>query len=413
MIEFGDTEGSTSRAAQQVMCRPRNRDFANRFVHTEHPSRSVIVVGTYPPTECGLATYTANVQATLQARGMTARVLRLDDDRAPPSLPVVWNWCGDSPEHVSAAAAAANAFDAVLLQHEFGIYPGADGAAVVGFVEECRSPVFSVLHTILSNPSPNQRRITEHVARHSLLTIVHTAVARARLLENHDVDRSRVEIVPHGAFINLDGPPLMTSERPILLTWGLLGPGKGIELGIEAVAVLRECGLEARYVVAGQTHPNVFAREGERYRRSLLQLSRDRHVEDLVEFDDHYRDWESLRALVRSASIVLVPYESHDQVTSGVLVEAIATGKPVVATAFPHAVELARSGAVSVVPHGSPAAFSAAIAEILQQPERRRAMCRAAAAEAVRHDWTSVGKRLDDLISQGLRVSAFEQEMVV
>ena len=85
----------------------------------------------------------------------------------------------------------------------------------------------------------------------------------------------------------------------------------------------------------------------------------------------------------------------------------------VVATAFPHAVELARSGAVSVVPHGSPAAFSAAIAEILQQPERRRAMCRAAAAEAVRHDWASVGERLDNLISHGLHVSAFEQEMVV
>jgi glycosyltransferase involved in cell wall biosynthesis len=227
-------------------------------------------------------------------------------------------------------------------------------------------------------------------------------------LEHHDIDPSGVVVVPHGARVNLSGPPGLVSERPIVLTWGLLGPGKGIELGIEAVAKLRETGIEVSYVVAGETHPNVRAREGERYRESLAALARLHSVEDLVQFDDQYRDWESLRAIVRSATVVLLPYESRDQVTSGVLVEALAAGKPVVATSFPHAVELAQSGAVSVVPHHAPTECAAAIAAILRQPLQCQAMSQAAAGIAEQHDWTNVGARLKDLILNGIRAARCE-----
>jgi glycosyltransferase involved in cell wall biosynthesis len=216
----------------------------------------------------------------------------------------------------------------------------------------------------------------------------------------HRLDPRRVDVIPHGATPNLGDPPVAGSPLPVVLTWGLLGPGKGIETGIAAVAGLHRAGVDVRYVVAGETHPHVRAREGERYRRGLIALARRHGVDELVEFDARYRDWESLRALVRSSTLVLLPSESRDQVTSGVLVEALAAGKPVVATAFPHAVEVAPTGAVLVVAHGSVAACAAAIRSVVTQPRRRAAMEAAARQEGGRYHWDVVAARYDELIER-------------
>ena len=128
-----------------------------------------------------------------------------------------------------------------------------------------------------------------------------------------------------------------------MLTWGLIGPGKGLEYGIEAMRHLRDLEPAPVYLIAGETHPKVLARDGERYREGLMKQAADLGIGDNVVFEDTYLDGPSLRALARSADIILLPYESRQQICSGVLVEAVSTGKPVVATAFPHAVELLSS----------------------------------------------------------------------
>ncbi len=384
-------------------------------------ARSVLVVGTYPPTECGLATYTANVREALERTGATSQVLRLlddDDCSRADSRHVAGLWRRGSTDVSSsasrsaahAAADVASRFDAILLQHEFGIFPGIDGCDVVPFVDACRPPVITVLHTVLERPSSSQRRILDAVLARAHSVVVHSEVAYRRLLAVADTDPERVVVIPHGATPNLIDPTVASghspdiSKRPIMLTWGLLGPGKGIEHGIEAVGQLRTSGLDVRYVVAGQTHPHIRAREGEQYRQSLVELARRCGVSDLVDFDDGYRDWDALRALVRSATLVLVPYDSTDQVTSGVLVEALAAGKPVVATAFPHAVELSRTGAVAIVPHGSPDDCAAAVRDVLTRPELRLAMETAARAEGARYDWTNVGRQFRQLIEAAVEV---------
>jgi glycosyltransferase involved in cell wall biosynthesis len=383
--------------------------------------RSVLLVGTYPPTECGLATYTANLREAVEWTGATSQVLRLlddDDHSQADSRHVAGLWRRGSTavsrsasrSAVHAAADVASRFDAILLQHEFGIFPGIDGCDVVPFVDACRPPLITVLHTVLERPSDSQRRIVDAVLACAHRVVVHSEVAYRRLLAVTDVNPERVAVIPHGATPNLVGPTVASGhspdslKRPIMLTWGLLGPGKGIEHGIEAVGKLRTSGLDVRYVVAGQTHPNVRAREGERYRLSLTELTRRCGVSDLVEFDDGYRDWDALRTLVRSATLVLVPYDSTDQVTSGVLVEALAAGKPVVATGFPHAVELSQTGAVAIVPHGSPDDCAAAVRDVLIRPELRLAMETAARAEGARYDWTNVGRQFRQLIEAALEV---------
>jgi polysaccharide biosynthesis protein PslF len=367
----------------------------------------VLVVGTFPPTECGLATYTANICEAIAGFVPSVRVVRLmDDDDPPAGEPVEVEWRRGQRQGLEAAISATSAADVVLLQHEFGIYPGDDGDEVLEFVERCERPIATVLHTVLDEPSDRQQEIVERIARGSIFVVVHSRIAKVRLLSLHDVDPAKVVVIPHGATPNLGPPDEGHPVVPTLLSWGLLGPGKGIERGIHAVAVLRRLSIDVRYVVAGETHPKVRAREGERYRGRLQQLAERLGVADLVTFDGGYRTWSELRALVRSATLVLLPYDSRDQVTSGVLVEALAAGKPVVATAFPHAIELSRTGAVVVVSHDHADRFATAVLGVLTDPGRMSAMRTAARREGANYAWPNVGRRFAELLIRELDLIA-------
>ncbi len=359
---------------------------------------NVVLVGTYPPTECGIATHTANLRCALEDAGIDAAVIRLlgpEDDAGPARQEVAAIWRRGEPAGLDDPIRAADSVDAVIVQHEYGIYPGPNGADIVDFVTACTRPVLTVLHTIVPDPTDRQRAIIAALAARSRLLIVHTQAARRRLLDTHDLDPARVVVIPHGASPNLRGAHLVTSEEPLALTWGLLGPGKGFEHGIEAVALMRDRGLDVRYLIAGQTHPTVRARQGEQYRHGLRELAVRRGVADLVDFDDRYRDWDSLHALVRSATVVVIPYDSRDQVTSGVLVEALAAGKPVVSTAFPHATELEPTGAVVAVDHESPGQIADAVSRIVLDPVVHEQMSAAARLEGKHYDWSSIGARYD------------------
>jgi glycosyltransferase involved in cell wall biosynthesis len=141
----------------------------------------------------------------------------------------------------------------------------------------------------------------------------------------------------------------------------------------------------------------VFARDGEQYRQSLIRQAWASGVAGSITFDDTYRDLDQLARLVASASVVVLPYDSRDQVTSGVLVDAIAAGRPVIATAFPHAVELLSSGAGIVVPHGDPAALAAAIASVVDDPALLESMTLRARELAPSLTWRSVAAQYREL----------------
>ena len=182
------------------------------------------------------------------------------------------------------------------------------------------------------------------------------------------------------------------------MTWGLLGPGKGIEWAIDAMATMSDVRPRPSYVVAGATHPKVLARDGETYRRMLIGRCWNSGVAPWVSFDDSYRDLASLTRLISSADLVVLPYDSEDQVTSGVLVDAVAGGRPVVATAFPHAVELLASGAGIVVPQRDAAALApTSSAASSTDPDLAESMAAEARRLAPELSWPAVAGRYDDL----------------
>lgn len=374
--------------------------------------RTFGMLSTFPPTACGIATFAAALSAALVARGAAVDVVRCGPGQALEDPLVVASLGDGSAARRTACVGALNATDVVIVQHEYGIYDGPDGDAVLSLMAAIDVPVVLVAHTVVSEPSAGQRVVLERACARADTVAVMTATARARLLAGFDVDARKVIVIPHGATT----PPATTVEashvacaaagvvgngpsgrRPRLLTWGLLGPGKGIEWAIDAIAELDDLDPAPTYLIAGATHPKVRQQTGEAYRSMLVERARRSGSGAKISFDDSYRDLESLTDLIRAADLVVLPYDSDDQVTSGVLVDAVAAGRPVVSTAFPHAVELLASGAGIVVPQRDPHALAAAIRAVLSNPDRARTMAAEARRLAPDLSWAAVAARYDAL----------------
>jgi len=251
-------------------------------------------------------------------------------------------------------------------------------------------PSIVIAHTILTNPTPHQRSVLNDAAALADQVVVMTEAARLRLCENFEVDARKVTTIAHGAAVPVARVTPDRVGRPTMLTWGLIGPGKGIERAIEAMRTLQDLAMQPRYLVAGQTHPKVLAAQGESYRRDRMEQAERHGLSSSVVFDADYRDVESLTTLIQSSTVVVLPYDSKDQVTSGVLVDAIAAGRPVVATAFPHAVELLSSGAGLVVDHDDPDAMALALRRVLTRPELAANMAAEASRLAPSLAWSNI-----------------------
>jgi glycosyltransferase involved in cell wall biosynthesis len=331
------------------------------------------LLSTYPPTRCGLATFSESLAAALTASpDDSVQIVRAVDDLDGPTparvgdrVSIVGELHVNRPAGAGTVARLLSSDDVVIVQHEYGIYGGDDGDDVLRVLEALTAPSIVVLHTVLEDPTPHQRRVLEQVAASATAVVVMSDTARALLAAGYRIDMHRVSVIPHGVpeWDSLVGTH--RRDRTTMLTWGLIGPGKGLEWGIRAVAELRDLAPALHYEILGETHPKVIAHEGEAYRDRLRLLAEDLGVADRVTFDARYLDRVGLAARVGAADLVLLPYDSREQVTSGVLVEAVAAGKPVVATSFPHAIELLSDGAGTIVAHESPAAIADAVRGIL------------------------------------------------
>ncbi len=355
------------------------------------------ILSTYPPTPCGLATFSAALSEGLRANGSDVSVVRVADGSSSSDARVIGELVNGSATSVAATSELLNASDIAVVQHEYGIYGGVDGDEVVDIIGALHIPSIVVAHTVLKDPTPHQRSVLEAIAAMAAQVVVMSEAASQRLCLGFDVDPRKVTTIAHGATVPRQIAPPARSDTPTLLTWGLLGPGKGIERVIDAMASLRDLPVRPRYLIAGRTHPKVLAADGEAYRNARAEQARLGGVADSVSFDASYRDVSSLTALVQSSAVVVLPYDSTDQVTSGVLVDAIASGRPVVATAFPHAVELLASGAGIVVGHDDPGALASALLRLLTEPHLAATMAAEAARLAPQMAWPIVASAYLDL----------------
>ncbi|WP_163690688.1 glycosyltransferase [Mycolicibacterium gadium] len=295
---------------------------------------------TSPP--CGLARFAAGLTAALSIDGSSAS--RVADGSLQGQV------------------------DVAILQYQ-------DGATheVVDIVDALRVPSIVVIHTVPKAPTSQQRSVLEAITAAADHVVVMSEAARQRLSLIYAVDRQKVSMIPHGATLPT-APRVKRPSRPTILTWGLLGPGKGIERVIDAMPSLSDVPGRPRYVIVGPMDPGIPQTEAEAYRAARIEQARRLGVADSVSFDPRYYDKSSLAELIQQASVVALPYDSTEQVSSGVLVDAVANGRPIVATAFPHAIELLSSGAGIVVDHNDGVALAAALRQIITQPRLAGAM---------------------------------------
>lgn len=381
------------------------------------PTARAAFVSTYPPAVCGLASFTESLcGALIRIRGKSdgIDVVELVED---PRIPhndrpgVIARLDPADPLSIQKTAERIDRHDVVVLQHEYGIWGPDMGRAVIEFADAFENALITTLHTLLPQPSVVQEEIIKSLAERSAFTVVQTQIARDLLVRRYRVDPRSIVVIPHGTGRSLRAvagarSSLLPHDTPRLLTWGLIGPGKGLEWSLQAVSLLKDAYPDIRYTIAGRTHPKVLAREGEEYRRRLCATVSKLGLGDHVEFIDSYLSQDMLNDLLVDTTIAVVPYDSADQMVSGVLVEAVSATVPVVATSFPHAVELAGSGAALAVPRRSPHALAHAIRSLLESETAIADMTRAQSRIAVGFEWSNVAREYDRLIDAAVRAKS-------
>jgi glycosyltransferase involved in cell wall biosynthesis len=352
---------------------------------SSRPGRRVALVGNYVPRKCGIATFTADLTEQL-ARfrpeiAVDVWALNDADDRLAYTG-VAGTIDRTDPADYARAAEAINASgaDAVWLQHEFGIFGGPDGAMVCGFVDRLAAPLIVTCHTVLGEPSDNQRRILEHLVQRASRIMVMSQQSRDLLIAHYDARPQAVEVIEHGAPDRPFGREAAfkarrgLAGRTVLTTFGLIGPGKGIERVIEALPKIREKHPEVLYRIVGATHPKLVARDGESYREGLKACAERLGVADAIEWDESFVETDELLDQLEACDIYLTPYPGLQQSTSGTLSYAVALGKAVISTPYVHARELLADGVGKLIEPGSSDAIADAVCSLLDDPIELAAM---------------------------------------
>lgn len=341
--------------------------------------------GTYVPRKCGIATFTKDLRDSLAAilgpRGVTA--LALDDDGVyayPDDVRFQIRAHTASDYHTAADMLNINQVDVTFLQHEYGIYGGRDGVLVLELLRRLRMPVIVTLHTVLKEPSRNQARILCQIAEAAARVVVMSEHGAEFCASVYGIPAEKTEIIPHGIpdvpFVGASAfkEQFGLAGRTTLLTFGLLSPGKGIDVMIRAMPQIVARHPEVTYVILGTTHPHVLRSEGDAYRSELERLTRQLGVQEHVLFQDRFVTLEELCGYIGAADIYVTPYLNEAQITSGTLAYACGAGKAVVSTPYWYAREMLAEGRGLLFPFGDSSALAANVMRLLDDPDGCDAM---------------------------------------
>lgn len=339
--------------------------------------RRIALLGNFLPRRCGIATYTFDLHAAFAARypDIAVDVWAMDDKPGAYDYPadVTGTIAQDDPVAYSVAAQAieASGADLLWLQHEYGIFGGPAGDMILHLADQLTIPVAVHVHTVLEEPDAIQRLVMERLVKRAQLLIVMAEEGKRRLIAHYGADPARICVIPHGIpdrpFENGASHKARFGfgQRPVVMTFGLLSPGKGIETMIDAMAAVVRHVPDALYVVLGATHPHLIAREGEAYRERLIAQAGRLGISANVRFIDGFIETEELLDYLEAADIYATPYLNPAQITSGTLSYAVGLGKAVVSTPYAHARELLADDHGRLVNFGDSAGFAREIVALL------------------------------------------------
>lgn len=343
-------------------------------------------VATYPPSECGIATFTKDVVTSVAKYTPFSKPTVVAVNRGEEIEPYgrvvraqIWR---DKRQSYFDAAKYLNdsSVDIVSIQHEYGIYGGNQGEYVLDLVKSLEKPAVATLHTVLHSPNPDQKRVLQELAELCEVLVVMVRTGRQILIDSYGIDPKKITIIQHGV-PNVHRVStasvkraLGIADRKIFSTFGLINRGKGIEHAISAMPKIIEKYPNALYLVLGETHPGVRSWEGETYRNELLELVRKLNLENHVRFNNRFLALNELVRYLCATDVYVTPYLSKDQIVSGTLAYALGCGKAIVSTPYLYAEEVLADGRGTLVDFMSPDAIADAVNDLLDNPEKKEMM---------------------------------------
>jgi len=374
------------------------------------PISRIALIGNFLPRQCGLATFTTDTWQAFRDRfpDLAVDVYAMDDHPGRYDFPAAVTRTiaeQDLSDYLAAARQIeASGAQAIWVQHEYGIYGGPAGDYLLALLDRTTLPVIVTLHTVLEKPSADERRVLEGLLRRSAKIVVMSEKGREILRRVYAANPNQIAMIPHGVpDRDLIDPPAMKARfgwegRPVMLTFGLLAPSKGIETVISALPQVVANHPDLLYVVLGATHPNLVAREGEAYRDRLKALAAEKGVADNVRFIDGFVEHDALLDYLQAADVYVTPYGNPAQITSGTLSYAVGVGKPVISTPYVHATEILADDHGVLVDFGDADAFAREIDRLFSHPEDRFALSARAYARGRTMIWARLAEASLDLV---------------
>jgi len=377
--------------------------------------KSIAVIGNYIPRQCGIATFTSDL-----CEALSQRLPDPDKVIAIVMDDIVQGY--DYPERVkfevrenivrdyinAADFLNLNQIDAVILQHEYGIFGGKDGINILQLLKNLKIPIITTLHTVLSSPTDEQLIIIQELEKYSQNFVVMAHKAKEILNDVYKIPYSKISMIPHGIpdvpFVD----PIFykdkfgLEEKKVILTFGLIGPSKGIEFMIEAMPKIIEKFKDVIYIILGATHPSLLRTDGEEYRHFLLGKVKKLGLEDYVQFHNKFVELEALTEYLIATDIYVTPYLSKEQITSGTLAYAVGSGNAVVSTPYLFAEELLADGRGRLVPFRDSERLAAEIIDLLSHEHERNTIRKIAYHYGRGMIWKKVSERYINLIGKVL-----------
>ncbi|MFA6432011.1 MAG: glycosyltransferase [Candidatus Margulisiibacteriota bacterium] len=339
---------------------------------------NIAFVGNYSPRICGIATFNTDLcEATaklLSPRSSVFAVAVNDTKKGyayPRRVEFILQQTQQKDYFEAANFINASNADVVCVQHEYGIYGGWDGIYILSLISSLSVPVVVVLHTVLKNPTPNQKKIIQEMAQRASYLVVMSELAVTLLQEIYAVPLEKIKTLYHGTpdFTSLDNnrykKRFKVEGKQTLLTFGLLSPNKGIETVIKALPKIVREFPQLIYVVLGKTHPNVLKEYGEKYRSSLVSLVEELGLQEHVIFDNRFVSLEELYAWLMAADIYITPYLNEAQIVSGTLSYAIGAGNAIISTPYWYAKEMLEGGRGRLYDFGDTDALASSLRDLL------------------------------------------------
>jgi polysaccharide biosynthesis protein PslF len=362
----------------------------------------VLFLGSYPPRECGIATFTRDVvQSFDSAYGTRSEIVAIDEAggevrRYGPEVVARLSQV-DHRSHLLAAEFVNHSGAELLnVQHEYGLFGGERGEWLVDLLAALTKPAVLTLHTILPEPDEQMLDVTKRLCRYAAQVVALSETGRDLLERVYGIAPSKLRVIHHGVpDVPFTGTPAAKAsfgigERAVISTFGLINRGKGLEYAIEAMRSVVARHPETLYLILGETHPVVRRYEGESYRESLQALVQSYGLQYNVQLVDKYLEYDEVVSYLCATDIYLTPYLNPTQIASGTLAYAVGCGKAIVSTPYLYAQELLAFGRGFIVPFRDAGAIAARVSELLDDATLRRATERRAYRFGRQMTWPQV-----------------------